>query len=575
MIEKFRLVYGIGITGHVHIESESISQAIRNVLSSIKKQYLKICEEYSDCFVGDGLYINSCLAFGADQLVASEALTLGYRLNAFLPFDLKDSRTKLVYSSGDRDAFYYSLKCLLSKADSILELSSLCNSYPENKEKLFRHRAFRSSSNTMLNNSDILIAVWNGQESEAIGGTYQTIQNAIKSNKALITISPDGSSIICRYDYESKSFKELNVDELSLFVYDSLIKITPPHEKCLSVQKSLNTQLKEPPFWAKWNRVYNWISPKIKSPNKDISPSQTEPPQNALTEILDKIDGLSGYYAELFRTFFILAPVIGLFTVTLSALSLVVTNVSFVFLLSLLALILLFTYWGIYLFKVHYAWHKKLTEYRTLAETLRTQIYLIQTGVSSIDTNDYGIYDLSEFKWQQDLIRIFVRSQGFPYTINWNNDKSRIKALMCSWIEDQIKYHENNYKRSKYANTRLTKWSAILFVFTVLLVILNVVISLPFELSLTLKNLPIFLGLLGILAPLYATGIDAISKYAEFSLLAERSYGLSKSLRGFLKEIKQEDLYENLSLISLECGRLMLNETLEWNIHYRRIEIQK
>ena len=70
----------------------------------------------------------------------------------------------------------------------------------------------------MLNNSDILIAVWNGQESEAIGGTYQTIQNAIKSNKALITISPDGSSIICRYDYESKSFKELNVDELSLFV---------------------------------------------------------------------------------------------------------------------------------------------------------------------------------------------------------------------------------------------------------------------------------------------------------------------------------------------------------------------
>ena len=575
MIDKFRLVYGIGITGHVHIDSESISPIIRKIFSVIKEQYLSIYEEYSDCFSGDGLYINSCLAYGTDQLAAREALSLGYRLNAFLPFDLRDSRTKLVYGSDVREEFNSSLQSLINKADSVLELSPLSECFSEDKESLFRHKAFFSASNTMLNNSEILIAIWNGQESEAIGGTYQTIQSAIKLNKALITVSPDTPSLIHRYDYETQSFTELLEDEIASFIYDSLIRVTPPHDKCLNILNSISSRLRVPPFWAKWSRVYNWLSPKIKNEIKESDSKQYAPPQNVLTETLNKLDSLSGYYAELFRTFFVLAPIIGLLTVTLSALGLVVTNSSLVLLLSILALILLFSYWGIYLFKEHYSWHTKLTEYRTLAETLRTQIYLLQVGQSSVNNNILSIYDLSEFKWQQNLIRIIVRGQGLPKNINWNNDKSRIKALLCSWIDGQIKYHDTNYLRTRYANSRLNKWSTILFVLTVLLVILNVVIAVPFELSNTLKMLPITLGLLGILAPLYATGIDAISKYAEFSLLAERSYGLAKTLSGFLKELEQEDIYENISLISSRCGQLMLNETLEWNIHYRRIEIQK
>lgn len=576
MNNKIKLTYGIGITGHTNVESVVVQPSLHLILTSIHEQYLLLIKEFSECFEKGGLQLNSCLAMGSDQIAAREALNLGFHLNAFLPFDLKDERTSLVYPKDIQSDYISTLNIILKKADSVLELSDYGVLYTQEKEQIIRHEAFRAASLTMLNNSDILIAVWNGKESETIGGTYQTIQEAIKQHKFIITISSAFQQQIAYYDYEKKLFKKTTVSELTVLVHNFILSITPAPDKCISVLKEINLSDKKAPFWAKWNSWYNWLSPKIKKQSTVVNSNKVELPKNELSDLLDRLDSISSYYAALFRTFFVLAPIIGLATVTLSALGLVFSNATIIFILSFLSLVLLLSYWSLYLVKDRYSWHKKLTEYRTMAETLRTQIYLLQIGQTSLDTNFSGIYDLSPYKWQQDLIRMFVRGQGIPQRLNWNNDKKRIKQLLHTWIEEQINYHENNSTRSSVANERLHKWSLNLFFLTVLLVILNSVISLPNDFSnLFILALPVVLGVLGILIPLYATGIDAISKYAEFSLLAERSHGLSKTLKKYLKEIDSEDQFEKISELSSSCGKLMLVETLEWNIHYRRIEISK
>jgi len=144
----------IGVTGHrILSEVEKIKAGIDEALDYIAHR-----------FAGEPITVVSSLAEGADRLVALSALSrAGARLRAVLPMpeqeylaDFKSSESKEEFLS------------LLARADEVVELSPPAD----------RDEAYEAAGESMLSQSDVLIAVWDGRREQGRGGTGQMVATA-------------------------------------------------------------------------------------------------------------------------------------------------------------------------------------------------------------------------------------------------------------------------------------------------------------------------------------------------------------------------------------------------------------
>ena len=113
------------------------------------------------------------LAEGADTMAAGEALKRGWGLVAPLPFP--PDLYALDFAEGaPRDTF----RALLAKADHFV-----CR--PDRSDDV---AGYVAASAAMLDLSDQLVAVWDGAPTDAAGGAYDTLQQALKRGMACIRI---------------------------------------------------------------------------------------------------------------------------------------------------------------------------------------------------------------------------------------------------------------------------------------------------------------------------------------------------------------------------------------------------
>ena len=126
--------------------------------------------------------IISQLAEGADRIVAEAGLAVGFSLEAVLPFAAsefeKDFATK-----ESRDEF----NALLSRATSVLALEG---------NPVERAPAYEAAGLVMLANVDILIAIWNGNNSDGVGGTGEIVCRAIADRVPVMWIDPSRPDMI-------------------------------------------------------------------------------------------------------------------------------------------------------------------------------------------------------------------------------------------------------------------------------------------------------------------------------------------------------------------------------------------
>jgi hypothetical protein len=119
-------------------------------------------------------YFVSPLAEGADQLGATVALELGYRLQAILPLPPDDYRT-------DFDAAGLAgFDALLRRADTILELP------PQNGG---RSESYALAGRATIEHSDVLIALWDGEPARGVGGTAEVVSLALQSDIPVIHLT--------------------------------------------------------------------------------------------------------------------------------------------------------------------------------------------------------------------------------------------------------------------------------------------------------------------------------------------------------------------------------------------------
>lgn len=152
----------IGITGHRNLKETCMGYYKEQVSNMLKK----LKREYND------ILVLSSIADGADRLVVYEAMKLNIPFKVILPMDKK--LYEIDFDSSTMQEFEYLIKCAnevvtipLQKTNSI----KLISQYNQ-----FRDMQYEAAGHYVANNSDVLIALWDGKYIGLTGGTGEIVK---------------------------------------------------------------------------------------------------------------------------------------------------------------------------------------------------------------------------------------------------------------------------------------------------------------------------------------------------------------------------------------------------------------
>lgn len=143
----------IGVTGHrILAELDRVGAGVGEALRRI-----------DEVFPGQGWTVISPLAEGADRLVAEQALSRpSARLVVPLPLPRLDYMTD--FQSAESRAEFLRL---LERADQVIELPPAAT-----------RSQYDAAGSYVLDNCDVLVAVWDGKGSQGDGGTAAIVERA-------------------------------------------------------------------------------------------------------------------------------------------------------------------------------------------------------------------------------------------------------------------------------------------------------------------------------------------------------------------------------------------------------------
>jgi hypothetical protein len=150
----------IGITGHQKLSDEvTIKWLTRELIYEYKRLKYVACAY-------------SSLAIGADQLFAKNILELETDLIAVIPC----MGYEKTFKESHKNRYFAILsQCKLIETLDFAEPSEL---------------AFLAAGKHVVNKSDVLFAIWDGDKAKGLGGTGDIVQYALSLKKSVIHLNP-------------------------------------------------------------------------------------------------------------------------------------------------------------------------------------------------------------------------------------------------------------------------------------------------------------------------------------------------------------------------------------------------
>lgn len=189
-LECPRMALRIGITGHRKLDvTEALRECVRDVLQMLQAATRQILTGWWAYYPEAPAHFRavSPLAEGADRLFAEEALSLGFELDCPLPF-LQAEYEKDFPTPESVQSF----RGLLSRANGrVLELDG-----PTRTEE--RSAAYESAGRAVLDRSDVLVAIWDGEPAKGTGGTGSIIEIAARKGTPILWIHPKVCTVVLK-----------------------------------------------------------------------------------------------------------------------------------------------------------------------------------------------------------------------------------------------------------------------------------------------------------------------------------------------------------------------------------------
>ena len=196
-----RLVVRLGIVGHVALpEGTAVRPLVIRILTRIREEVAAADASYRAAFHdsraagGAECRLISQLAAGADQLVATEACRLGFSLQCILPVELETYAQDLRRNPGVDTDPEAGLRKLAAAASAVLQLDGAVDAQTGDLTQL----TYETSALTMLEHSDVLIALVRSGAESLPGGTQWLIDEGQRRGVPLIRVvldAPEASSL--------------------------------------------------------------------------------------------------------------------------------------------------------------------------------------------------------------------------------------------------------------------------------------------------------------------------------------------------------------------------------------------
>ncbi len=562
----------------------------------------------------------SPLAEGADRIFAEEARRLGYRLTCVMPFPIEEFEQDFSGTMSFEADSLERFRGILDEAES----AGVLTRFELNGRRERDREAYEAAGRVVLNQSDLLVVIWDGGGAAGVGGTVDTLREAIAFNVPTVWIdsrAPHGWKFMrSAEDLEclggeapcpaapAETADDLNtvIDglvaaELGLEGMDTAPgeHAAPAHlkEYLAETRPRLNLaivwklfrdfmdvgRLHPPsihvaPFEAQIRAAW----PVIGDPGSSAAPA---PP--AASWINARLRGhyawsdkLADIYADKHRSGFVASSLLAA-TAVLIALVPVAAHfgrraslATAIFELFILVLMV-----GLPIVARRGRWHQRWLEYRVLAELVRALRILIPLGGArplprtAAHLASYGDPAQSWMNWQA---RAIARAVGLPEA---RVTASYIKANLDELVDflgtttpphGQIGFHHINCERMERIHHRLHRMSLILFAASIAAVGLNWLVR--FMWPAVIDRVNEWLILFSAFLPALGATFASINNQGEFARLQRRSHAMADSLRSVRERAFDLDVEPHppplatVSELAAQIASMMVDENTEWRI---------
>ena len=469
------------------------------------------------------LSILSPLAEGADRMVAREVLKVpGSMLEVVLPLE-KDDYMQDFGTSESRDEF----EELLSQARSVRLLSS----------KSHRSEAYEQVGRYIVDQCDVLIALWDGKPAADRGGTAKTVQYARETGCPLVWINTEDSGQVT-----VEVGRGLNPRP-----FQDIEKYNSERINAVRFEKQLKAGCD---FFMNEAR-------RAKLPATFLRPT--------LEYILRhyvRADLVALRYQHLHYRIESLVYALALVAVAIAAFQVLFIPDQSMILISEVALMLAaLAMVGIVRRR---RWHTKWIDYRFLAERFRSALFIAvaNTDVATLRPPRHLSLSYSSKDW---MVAAFssVWSQRPRFKGSDSSTFEGLRHFLCeAWLEDQVRYHDGTSKRHYQRHIRMGRASYVMFGLTICAVLLHIM-------DIGSHLLGSILAFMAIVFPAIGASITAIRTHRDYLRNSMRSTEMVRHLKELKGEMMLVQDRDNLLRLLRETEETMLHENEDWRVVVR------
>lgn len=500
----------IGVTGTSKIKNEEL------VRKTVVEVLQKIDEKLPD--TPYDLVVITPLALGADRIVADEIINFKGSKN--------HSRTLMeVILQENRENLESTL------FNKLIDISSSTRTLDEIlKEEVYQGLAedYSHAGELVVDESDILIAVWDQDESET-GHTAEIVEYArISLNLPLFIIKPDGSSL------SEENIKDF-MDDLD---YHNIFNTEKVKSYDLEKEKKRKDKLFE---------GLN-ISEEDKNSIKDNIITQM-----ARANVL-AIDNQEKHYRSVNYVYYF------------SAAAVFIVAIQFLFLpwLPIILLIeagLMLTILYLYFMNKRKEWHRKWIDYRYLAERLRAATIFSITGLDC-RVSEHLPHQSSGDDWTLKAYQSIYQKQ-LEKPCSGLDFSTKKDFVLKEWIIGQKNYYKNKSQKHKTKDKRINYTIMGLFLVTAICAGIHAIENFVPVIE-EVHLLPEILTFLVIFLPVLAASLAGIRIQHEYLRISKRYSQMAKYLNNVEHRIGKAEDEKKLVKILDGANKMMLREHQDW-----------
>jgi hypothetical protein len=572
-------VLALGVTGHRRIklhsvEARALEDSIKGLIEGIRAGLATWAGDNSVFQpIAPVVRIVGMAAAGADLIGARAGFQAGAQLANILPFPLDDYLAD--FTDADAQVVF---KEVVTSSQATLEL-------PGTRDE--GDRAYERANEAILDQSDLLLAIWDGSPARGRGGTADMIREALNRDLPVIVVDPGHpgtAQLVTAASEKGADLSQMPVHERSSITPDRLAHVIgsaigPPDR--VGARGAINDLVAEPAVSRTWRREFPFLvrlltagahrpQSRIVAADEEwrtaIAQASFGGPSvrqglEQLQLLANRIDSLADHYGQLHRSSsvdgYLLAVMIAVVSGLIGILFPAASSYTIVIQGAVTALLLFDN-----VIANKQRWHERWIGYRLLAEQLRILRYS-QPYAIALKRASQRI-ESSSPSWTEWFVRRAARAMGLP---NGRLDADVVSAAMArlgrSEIEGQISYHRKTYRQLGVLDRRLRLAANVCLLLGV--AVAATAIAVQFIGSSNKLELARFTTVLLSVLPAMLVAFAGIRAQTDAVRLIERSMWSAAALTRLQRRVEEMPAsYDNLADATRDTASFIMAEISEW-----------